>query len=278
MKKVLIILVSISFFVSCNSTTELEKELQELKSKQESLIITNNSLNNYIDSLINIRTNSNSIDKSYATTFINEEMRFIFDKKKLFKYLFEYANLGNLSVFNSYNQSIWKSKSPYTINYYKKHSITSKEEYLCYIFGFFDRSPENLNRFFNKESLEIIYGLFEKNYYYERSGLNVRALILLQVYEDIQDNDISLMQIYSMFSNNDYHDIEGIENYFTEAQFEVLQQHEDLNANEIKRVLYDAYSFWGRRGSEGNADVVYELIKDFHEIVSKNKIEDEIIE
>jgi hypothetical protein len=268
MKKAFTILASINLFVSCNSTTELEKELQEQKNVQKSLIAENVTLKKHIDSLKE-EVSSNYIDKSYATTFINKEMRFIFDKKKLFEYLFKYTDLGNLSAFSSYNQSMFNR---YGSDYYKNHSINSNEGYLTYVFGFFDRSPENINRFFNKESLEIIYSLFEKNDYYERSKLNVKALTLLQVYVDIQNSEMSLMDIYYIFDNGDYHD-EVIENHFTEAQFAILQRDEDLDEDRIKWALYDAYSFWGRRGSEGNADVVYELIKDFHEIVAKENIE-----
>lgn len=282
LRNVFTLLVFVTLF-SCNSKSEselvtkvkleYEEKLQKEKKKNDSLIAVNKELF-YSNNDLRVELDNEYVSRTYLDSFIGEEMRFIFNKEETFKYLFNYADLGRISAFRSYNKPIWGGGTTYNRDNYKNRNIRSKEEYLQYIVGIFDRSPENISRFFDERSMKMIYSLFENNHYYESSGLELKVLLLIQVYEDIENknSDITLNEIYSIYSNHDYDKRQVIIDQFTESQLELLRKYKNYDDEELGYELLPAFSFWGRRNSEGNTNVVYDLLKDFHQNVSKETL------
>ena len=283
MIKKAIVCLLLLVIASCNNDknskdkiTELENQIKHQKIINSSLEKYNESLKNSKKHLENKKTESVEIKKSISF-IITESLDILSDKKEMIQYIFNDFNLKNYDV----RRGIANSFS--FLSYQDFCTFDTKDDYYSFIICKIDRSPENLRKILTPQVKDNIYNLFKNNKIYKESGSEAMLKASLLVYEDLQGYEYILEEIYSVAKEEDYDKLsELVSKTFNDRDLKEVQsilKYENYTSYKIEdyltsesRVSY-LYTFWARRHHEGNADYVYELLKEFHTNVATDDIE-----
>ncbi len=192
--------------------------------------------------------------------------KYFFDYKKIINAIYNKLELDKVDFLTSlyFNYNIFHSE------YYSQDKETS---FLNYIWTNFDRSPENIYNFFNNESesetiKDKIYSLFSNNAIYTDSGIKNYVEGLLLAYEENSSED-RLSEIYNQTKGDEYYEKPFIDTITSEQMKMFLSNATKPTDNSISYRAFQLYSFWGRRYHENNQEIVYQLIKEFHQNMEK---------
>ncbi|PKB44050.1 hypothetical protein AX016_2261 [Cellulophaga sp. RHA19] len=286
-KKIIIALI-ITLVISCKKTStndkivELEKVIKKEKIRSSTKERQNERLNNTIAGLRDEIAKNKETEES-KNSIIAESIDILTDKKQMIQHLFDSFDLDNSDA----RRGIAVSYFFYSYNGFS--DFETKSEYYSYIVSKIDRSPESLKKIFTPQVKDNIYKLFENNKIYKNSGAEAMLKSSLLIYDDIGENEYILKEIYSMAKEGNNIEIDDFisktvddsilkelktilkyENYSTYKKETYLTT--DLKTED--RLTY-LYTFWARRHHEGNADYVYELLKEFHINVTTEQLEPE---
>lgn len=126
----------------------------------------------------------------------------------------------------------------------------------------------------DKDLIKLVYNKNKKYFfnsiakdYYQSSGLKNVIMSLLYAHQDLEGSDMAALYQKTIEESVHYAIFEP---YITSRVKKLLPRFKDkaLNKqfpeNEWDDVLW-CYSFWTRRYAEDNADVVYEILQEFHQ-------------
>lgn len=142
------------------------------------------------------------------------------------------------------------SYASYTGNY---------DYYLHYLWKSIDRSPENIRFHFDRNKT-FAYSLLKLGNAYRTSGFENTVKILLLSYREIGKQNALLADLYErtesfgVLADTIYN---GLESDKMNALISEFRDSEYVSYSSW------AYSFWMRRFKENNAEVVYEILKEF---------------
>ncbi|QCE40947.1 hypothetical protein [Psychroserpens sp. NJDZ02] len=242
----------------------LSKQLLDQTKKTDS--IKNFNLNNYIN-----------VD---YVSFLFKETPFLLDKSDLVKTIITALELNQNNVLSQ----AYETGFPYTAKDTSKYDIdfSDKLDLINYIWNIVDRSPESINTLLTDTDKRSLYALFKSNTLYKDSGIEALVKGLITAHDEIENIEESK----HYFNNLKPQLYDSSDNSYYEARRIV---DEDLTTSHIKEVLSDknyniysgsnshlehriffVYSFWARRQTEGNQDIVYQLLKELDHNVSPN--------
>ena len=152
----------------------------------------------------------------------------------------------------------------------------SLNTYLHYLWRNIDRSPENIKYLFDQNK-EYAYVLLKTGNTYKNSGFERTIKILIKSYEEITNNKDLLKELNTrsktigVLTDTIYKKIESQEMKVLISEF---------RDSDFVSYTHWVYSFWARRKKENNAEIVYQIIKEFDNEMSKyiyveKKIDDE---
>lgn len=269
-------------FISCN-----KKEKQKLRTEIKKL---EDESKNYRSKILEATdTKEKNKEKTSAVKGIlklEEENKFIkenihktykpfLNKKTFFYSLCDNLNLNEYSFIRMLN------------NYSKVHNAFDIEPATKYPYNIltsynvlFDRSSENIQAFFNDETIDIIISFFDNNNYYEDSGASYYFRALLIAYDETNDKKL-LDDLYTSNTTFSYWSEESIallneiksdkvDNALIAYNFSTYESDYDKNnKDERSYLVLDIYSFWARRYHEKNIKEVYEILKEVHNRLKK---------
>jgi len=286
MKSHLLLFICFSIIVSC--TGEKEREIAERDQKIASLnadieqLKTKNETEqrNHSEAILRLNSLSESVDKQYVSknlleSFLDKTFQFVLNKESIVRYLlFEELRIKEVDL----SSALWESSVTYKDERnLKEYPIVEKSDLLNYIWSNIDRSPESIKILISEKEKLFIYSLFEDNNLYNASGMESMVKGLLLAYEEFEYDESALEELHTLL-------------YSDEDQYEEIYElaEERLPTSEMRDILSDdnytsyesysditnrmayVYKFWARRYHEGNMEVVYELIQEFHHNVSGN--------
>ena len=249
---------------------------ESLKNRHQSVSINNSKLqkeNNNLKKAISVLDFSTKIITTDTLPKILYE-NLVYKEDNLSSDNTDYQFLYHLSLFANPNRNITNkfetdgsikdvlSFASYTGNY---------DYYIHYLWKSIDRSPENIKYYFNKNK-ELAYILLKKGNSYESSGFKNTIKTLLLSYEEIGKQKKLLNDLYSrtnsigVLSDTIYNSI------VTDKMNKLISEFRDSDFISYKQW---AYSFWSRRNQEKNAEVVYQLIKEFDTEMNSYKFVEE---
>jgi len=139
-----------------------------------------------------------------------------------------------------------------------------------------DRSSESIEKLFSDNDKRFVYSLFLHNDYYKTSGMQCVVEGLLLAHQELEGKEETLDSLYIRAFDRDAYDMYDdaytmVDNLLTEEMKTVLSDENYNNSkSEISNREFYVYSFWARRYHEGNSDIIYKIIKEFHEHVKNN--------
>lgn len=201
----------------------------------------------------------------------------VLDKKKLAKCVFDCHDLNNSDVngYNVIDQYCFYTNydSEYeNSSYSTRYGNTMRNFCFSFLWQTLDRNADNIRDFLSTDDKDYICSLFENNDVYFKSGLYDMAKGLLLAYKQLISDPDLLEEMHSvLFDGSDTGKLilfdltSDVHNwsFVDEEMLEVLESSGFEESRWGSKVMY-MYSFWTRRYHEGNMDVVYDLIKEFH--------------
>lgn len=274
--------------VSCNKDKNTSDKITELENQIKHQKIINTSLEKYNEQLKRSKENlenkkSENLELKKTISFvIAESLDILSDKKEMIQYIFNDFNLEDYDV----RRGIANSFS--FLSYQDFSNFDTKDDYYSFIILKIDRSPENLRKILTPQVKDNIYNLFKNNNIYKESGSEAMLKASLLVYEDLRGYEYILEEIYSLAKEEDYEKLsELVSKTVNDRDLKEVQsilKYENYTSYKIEdyltsesRVSY-LYTFWARRHHEGNADYVYELLKEFHTNVATEELVTDDIE
>jgi hypothetical protein len=254
------------------------QEIQLLQKKLERLKTENDYLKEKINNEISIK------DSAYVELekIILDSISFFADYKKVLQFGFQELSKHKWNIMD-YKHMNANLSIANTIKDYKR-TIDDRGDVCSILYYNFDRSSENITSFFSDEIKQFIYSFFENNTIYEDSdiGTNVKAILL--AYKEIAEKSEILDKLYKL-SDKEHQYIMEIEmhegwrfiednNIYSDEMIELWNNNAESDNSEslfFGEEIFYAYSFWARRHQEGNKEIVYELLKEFDENVSKEE-------
>lgn len=202
----------------------------------------------------------------------------VFEENDVSKYNTDYQFLYNLSLFANPNRNITnKFETDGSIKDVIKFVEYSKNyNYLIhYLFKRANRSPENINYLFDKNK-EFAYKLLKTGNSYKTSGFERTIKILILSYEELHQKENLLNELITRSETSDVLSDTIYRHIESKKMKKLLSEFRDY---EFVSYSNWVYSFWARRTKENNAEIVYEIIKEFDREMNKYKYtEEEIIE
>lgn len=270
--------------VSCNKDKNTSDKITELENQIKHQKIINTSLEEYNEQLKRSKENlknkkSESLELKKTISFvIAESLDILSDKKEMIQYVFDDFDLKTYDAY----RAIIDSRAFY--HYGKVFDFETKEMYYSFIIFKVDRSPENLRKILTPQVKDNIYSLFKNNNIYKESGSEAMLKASLLIYEDLREQEDLMAQIYTLgVAQNRTKTLELVSEIASEEVQSILK-YENYTSYKIEdhltsesRVSY-LYTFWARRHHEGNADYVYELLKEFHTNVAAEELVTDDIE
>lgn len=272
-------LLTILSFFSCDTeeSKQLESEiskLKEIKTRQERLI---HSLDKDVyffrtksDSLKKVVT-ENYLEKGYLKEFISKNWQYLTDKKRVFEIVYNSFNLDEKDVDTGLLGSVIRNQ-----NY--DNNISNQEEFVGYQLSFFDRSSKNIENFFTESTISLITSFFKNNSYYKDSGTQYFVEALLLAYENLPNDNQILNQLYTGFENEGYWFLDDEEelknkiankkviNYLKNNNYSTYEYAEEYG---YEYFIPMVYSFWSRRHSENNKEIVYKILQKINNQLKK---------
>jgi hypothetical protein len=227
------------------SVSEMNSKLQKENENLRKLILVLDFSSKSIISDTLVKTIYNSLVYENSNSTNTTDYQFLY-------YLSDLANPNRNNGQSKFN----------TENLIKTPNLNT---YLHYLWRNIDRSPENIKYLFDQNK-EYAYVLLKTGNSYKTSGFERTIKILIKSYEEIANNKDLLQELnarskkISVLSDTIYKKLEsqemkGLISEFRDSDF----------------VSYTnwVYSFWARRDKENNAEIVYQIIKEFDSEMSK---------
>lgn len=286
----LFLIVLLFALYSCNNKTE-EQQLQinnlqrQLTAKDSIINVISGDLDksNYKieNSNAEILTLENQINAETLISFTGEYTPII-NTKNLIKFAFKSHDLDNINIMTS----IWSSEALVNRQILGKINPTlDKFSVLNHIWSSVDRSPENLKKLITPKEKQVLYLLFKNNNLYKESGASSIVKALLTAYTEVENNESIRYEndltnkMYSQDPDADnywdvYEEIENTINDFASEEVKDILSDENYSSkkdqgSKLSNRVFFVYSFWIRRYKEKNQTLVYELLKELHQNVSK---------
>ena len=183
---------------------------------------------------------------------------------KYYQFLYYLSDLINSNKNNFHSD-------PYIENLIKS---PNSHTYLHYIWRNIDRTPENIKYLFDQNK-EYAYILLKSGNSYKNSGFEGTIKILLKSHEEISNDEELLKNLNTrskkigVLSDTIYRSLESQEMEKLISQF--------TDSDSVSYTNW-VYSFWARRYNENNSEIVYQIIKEFDNEMSKyneEKIDEE---
>lgn len=276
MKNLILLLLVMLSAISCKDEPAVDESLlkkHELLEanykaevrKKDSLKAT---LNSFIDAKKNkeLLNNELFVKKEDLKEYLGNDQHFLANRKTFINSIFQDQHLNEWN----FERALSNSLDFYIYDdFMKEPEFLEKYNFFNYIHNNVDRSQENLKLLISPVK-DYVFSLFKNNSIYEDSGLKSIVNTLILIREDYALSDTDLEEIYNKCANEDYSDtVEFIKNRFSNDDIsKSLKKDGKFSAYEDRYTDYDSrlfyvYSFWARRHHEGNADYVYELLKEF---------------
>lgn len=292
MKPILIILLGLLLFSSCKEEkqkTDLTKYISNLpitdKTKEINtfLIEKNKKLkkeleNNYRDEIIQNKINvlSRKINDSYinigadiedSNSFQllkqNHDLSYFTKNKDIFSFAFSYFLLDDYDFILDIAQIKWESDF---------ESDAPLFEEFKHLWNNIDRSAERIASLYTENDKKFVYSLFSQNNYYKTSGMQCVVEALLLAHKDLEGQEEVVQSIYENAVSEEFGLIDALIDAIKSE--ETTAFYADKNYNDeyfmASQCEFYVYTFWARRQHEGNSDIIYSIIADFHENVKKD--------
>lgn len=286
----LYLIVVLFALYSCNNKTE-EQQLQinklqrQLTAKDSIINIISGDLdksNHKIEnSSAEILTLENQINAETLISFTDESTPII-NTKNFIKFAFKSHDLDHTNIMSS----IWWRGAFINSKQFGKPRLALDEfSIINYIWSSIDRSPENLKKLITPKEKQVLYLIFKNNNLYKDSGASSIVKALLTAYTEVANNEsiryendlTSKMYSQVQYADNYwdvYEEIENTINDFASEEVKGILSDENYSPNKdqeskLSHRVFFVYSFWIRRYKEKNQTLVYELLKELHENVSK---------
>ncbi|MCL5246243.1 hypothetical protein M4I21_10520 [Cellulophaga sp. 20_2_10] len=284
MTKKLIVCLLLLVIVSCNKDTITSDKITELENQIKHQKIINTSLEEYNEQLKKSKENlenkkSESLEMKKTMSFIiAESLDILSDKKEMIQYVFDDFDLKSYDAY----RAIISSRAFYP--YGRVVDFETKEMYYSFIILKVDRSPENLRKILTPQVKDNIYSLFKNNNIYKESGSEAMLKASLLIYEDLRGQEDLMAQIYTLgVAQNRTKTLELVSENASEKvqsilKYENYTSYDRQGFLELEDRIWYLYTFWARRHHEGNADYVFELLKEFHTNVATEELVTDDIE
>lgn len=271
MKKTILLFILLINLASCKKETKqsnqeiivLENELLSVKKEHKIRLEYYEQATQSLDSIQ--KEKAHYIYKHRVSAYLKNG-KYFFDYKKIINAIYNKLELDKVDFLTSlyFNYNIFHSE------YYSQDKETP---FLNYIWTNFDRSPDNIYSLFNNQSesetiKDRIYSLFSNNTIYTDSGIKNYVEGLLLAYEENSSED-RLSEIYNQTKGDEYYEKPFIDSITSEQMKMFLSNATKPTDNSISYRAFQLYSFWGRRYHEHNQEIVYQLIKEFHQNMEK---------
>ena len=275
---------------SCNNIAEQQQiQINNLQKKlltKDSLVnVLSKNLDNSDDKIKNSRAKISTLESQLnAETLISfiDKSTPIINTKNFIEISFKSLELENINILTS----LWSGgQFVNKKNLGKLDPILDNFSIINYIWSSIDRSPENLKKVITPSEKQVLYLLFKNNTLYEDSGISSIVKALITSYTEVKNNEYIRYEddlTNKMYSQNTYSDnywevYEEIDNtisaFASEKVKSILSDENYSPRNDqgsrLSNRIFFVYSFWIRRFKEKNQTLVYELLKDFHQNVSK---------
>ncbi|SFW26237.1 hypothetical protein [Cellulophaga fucicola] len=272
--------------VSCNKDKNTSDKITELENQIKHQKIINTSLEEYNEQLKRSKENlknkkSESLELKKTISFvIAESLDILSDKKEMIQYVFDDFDIKtndagraiamNSSFFYCYNPDLF--------------GFDTKDDYYSFLISKIDRSPENLRKILTPQVKDNIYSLFKNNNIYKESGSEAMLKASLLIYEDLREQEDLMAQIYTLgVAQNRTKTLELVSEIASEEvqsilKYENYTSYDRAGYLKLQDRIWYLYTFWARRHHEGNADYVYELLKEFHTNVAAEELVTDDIE
>lgn len=230
--------------------SKLQKENENLRKLISVLDFSSKSITS--DTLVKTIYNSLVYETSNPTNTAN------------YQFLYYLSDLANPNRNNSQSKFNTEDliKSP------------SLSNYLHYLWRTIDRSPENIKYLFDQNKA-YAYALLKTGDSYKTSGFERIIKILLKSYEEIANDKELLKELNTrsnaigVLSDTIYSKIES-----QEMKALIL----GFRDSDFVSYTHWVYSFWTRRHKENNAEIVYQVIKEFDNEMSTYNYTEELLE
>ncbi len=236
--------------------TSLKKKIQIKESVNFSLREINEKNESKIEALEEKAKSQFYLSKNEASYLIDEKMQFILNKKDFLDKTIKIADFKNNSFFEIYNFFF------YFGDYYESNPVEDERGFMQYLMNRFDRNSDNIRSFFNEDIIEYLAEAIRLTGAYESSGLESRINFLLTAYEDEASDPDLFLKLHKKFSSNEWSWNEDfLLNLPSENVKMIMSDSFEVDVDAQK--VFDSYGFWARRHKEGNAEVVYTILKEF---------------
>ena len=286
----LFLIVILFVLYSCNTKTEEQQikinNLQTQLTVKDSIInVISEDLDKSNHKIENSNAEISTLEKQInAETLISftSESTPILNTTNFIKFAFKSRDLENTNIMTS----IWNGGAFINSKQFGKARLTLDDSSIInYIWSSIDRSPENLKKLITPKEKQVLYLLFKNNNLYKDSGASSIVKALLTAYTEVENNESIRHEndlTNKMYSQDPYADS------YSDVYEEIENTINDFASEEVKGILSDenyysssgresklsnrvffVYTFWIRRYKEKNQTLVYELLKELHQNVSK---------
>lgn len=289
-KSKLCLIVLLFALYSCNNKTE-EQQLQinnlqrQLTAKDSIINVISEDLDKSNHKIENnnaeILTLENQINAETLISFTGDYTPII-NTKNLIKFAFKSHDLDHINIMTS----IWSSQALVNRKILGKVNPTLDQfSVVNHIWSSVDRSPENLKKLITPKEKQVLYLLFKNNNLYKESGASSIVKALLTAYTEIENNESIRYEndltnkMYSQDPDADnywdvYEEIENTINNFASEEVKDILSDENYSSkkdqgSKLSNRVFFVYSFWIRRYKEKNQTLVYNLLKELNQNVSK---------
>lgn len=256
-----------------NIQEKINDSLKNINLKEEKINDSLKNINLKVTQVADsIRSIDHYLDKKSVAYFLDSNYQIILNKNKVVKYVLDRLQLQKQDIERATtNGWLWKT------NYFNTNPVVNKDDFLNFLYSKFDRSPENIKNFFTSDILQPVYSYFKDNTLYEDSGMHSIAKAFLVSYQEIKDEDHLLDNLYlKLIENKGY----NFTTNMASEEVKLILDDENYTAyntsySSLESRIFITYSFWARRHHEGNKEIVYKLLKELHNNLSKENIETE---
>ncbi|WP_010520560.1 hypothetical protein [Aquimarina agarivorans] len=256
----IIILFLIFVFFSCNLN---KTEKDNFKKKLHKQKLTNDSL----VSVLKEKEKETIIlqEKNEYLSILSGQFSDYFPNKiALFDFLFNRLKKHKHTYnFLSSNTDLFHRNASFDIsNYSFGFKIFTKGKAFTYIFKTIRRDSEFIQNSLNEKEKKYIFQKIKSSDWYKTSDLDKFIKTLILSYKDIEKKNIN-GEIYDSIAKQDYDiwDVAG------EDVQNLLTLTNDYGTFCCGNLLHYSHYFWFRRNSEGNKEVVYELLNQLNDFV-----------
>ncbi|QXP60870.1 hypothetical protein [Olleya sp. HaHaR_3_96] len=264
-----------------NDNTRVKDSLTTLLSKKDSVIhVLSNQLISQTRLLEDTKSKipTDCVKMEYIN-FLFTDSPFLLHKDQLVKTIIDELQLDRNNIMTQ----VWEYSFPYTSKDNTNY-VQSKIGMINHLWNTVDRSTESINTLLTDNDKLKIYDLFKHNTIYKDSGIAAIVKGLITAYNEIENNENAQYHFNTLKSRlydttDDYSQLEETERIANEdlASATVTDILSDENYTTYpesysyigNRVFY-VYSFWARRQTEGNQDVVYLLLKQLDNTLAPN--------